>query len=68
MFDFLSFLAGGRGGGGNLQPVERYIPPPPPTTEADIFGEAVTKGENFGKYHRAQVRCTPEGTNHSFSR
>jgi len=52
---------GGRGGGGNLQPVERYIPPPPPTTEADIFGEAVTKGENFGKYHRAQVRCTPEG-------
>lgn len=53
------FIAGGRG---NIQPVERYIPPPPPTSETDIFGEAVAKGENFGKYHRAQVRCTPEGT------
>ncbi len=51
-------LAGGRGG---AQTVERYVPPPPPTTEADIFGEAVSKGENFGKYHRTQVRCTPEG-------
>jgi len=51
-------LAGGRGG---TQTVERYVPPPPPTTEADIFGEAVSKGENFGKYHRTQVRCTPEG-------
>ena len=51
-------LAGGRGG---AQPVERYVPPPPPTSEADIFGEAVTKGENFGKYHRTQARCTPEG-------
>lgn len=48
------------GGRGNIQPVERYIPPPPPTSETDIFGEAVAKGENFGKYHRAQVRCTPE--------
>lgn len=37
------------------------MPPPPPTSEADIFGEAVSKGENFGKYHRTQVRCTPEG-------
>jgi hypothetical protein len=43
--------------------VERYVPPPPPTSEADIFGEAVSKGENFGKYHRTQVRCTPEGKN-----
>ncbi|CAF1058937.1 unnamed protein product [Adineta steineri] len=41
--------------------VERYVPPPPPTSEADIFGEAATKGENFGKYHRTQARCTPEG-------
>jgi hypothetical protein len=41
--------------------MERYVPPPPPTSEADIFGEAVSKGENFGKYHRTQVRCTPEG-------
>ncbi|CAF1143633.1 unnamed protein product [Rotaria sp. Silwood1] len=48
------------GGRGGAQPVERYIPPPPPTTEADIFGEAVSKGENFGKYHRTQVRCSPE--------
>ncbi|CAF1049070.1 unnamed protein product [Rotaria sordida] len=40
--------------------VERYVPPPPPTSEADIFGEAVSKGENFGKYHRTQVRCSPE--------
>ncbi|CAF0910812.1 unnamed protein product [Adineta ricciae] len=46
---------------GGAQPVERYIPPPAPTTEADIFGEAVSKGENFGKYHRTQARCTPEG-------
>ncbi|CAF3351153.1 unnamed protein product [Rotaria socialis] len=45
--------------GGN--PVERYVPPPAPTSEADIFGEAVSKGENFGKYNRTQVRCTPEG-------
>jgi hypothetical protein len=51
-------LAGGRAG---AQPVERYVPPPPPTSEADIFGEAVTRGENFGKYHRTQARCTPEG-------
>ena len=46
---------------GSAQPVERYIPPPPPTTEEDIFGEAVAKGENFERYHRAQVKCTPEG-------
>lgn len=51
-------LAEGRGG---PQQADRYIPPPPPTSEADIFGEAVSKGENFGKYHRTQVRCTPEG-------
>ncbi|CAF3249172.1 unnamed protein product [Rotaria sp. Silwood2] len=51
------FDTGGRAG---AQPVERYVPPPPPTTEADIFGEAVSKGENFGKYHRTQVRCSPE--------
>lgn len=58
-FESSSFLiAGARG---NAQPTERFIPPPPPTTEADIFGEAVSKGENFGKYHRTQVRCTPEG-------
>jgi hypothetical protein len=55
-------LAGARGG---AQPVERYVPPPPPTSEADIFGEAVSKGENFGKYHRTQVRCTPEGNSNN---
>ncbi|CAF0824494.1 unnamed protein product [Adineta steineri] len=49
------------GGRANGQPMERYIPPPAPTSEDDIFGEAVAKGENFGKYHRTQVQCTPEG-------
>jgi hypothetical protein len=57
-------LGGGRAG---AEPVERYVPPPPPTSEADIFGEAVTKGENFGKYHRTQARCTPEGKEIYFS-
>ncbi|CAF2220592.1 unnamed protein product, partial [Rotaria magnacalcarata] len=37
--------------GGHL--TERFIPPPAPTTEDGIFGEAVTRGENFGKYHVA---------------
>jgi hypothetical protein len=57
-------LGGGRAG---AEPMERYVPPPPPTSEADIFGEAVTKGENFGKYHRTQARCTPEGKEICFS-
>ncbi|CAF2098759.1 unnamed protein product, partial [Rotaria magnacalcarata] len=43
--------------GGHL--TERFIPPPAPTTEDGIFGEAVTRGENFGKYHVAHVQCTP---------
>ncbi|CAF0909513.1 unnamed protein product [Rotaria sordida] len=47
---------GGRTGN---QPNERYVPPPPPTTEDGIFGEAVTRGENFGKYHQTHVKCTP---------
>ncbi|CAF2903123.1 unnamed protein product [Rotaria sp. Silwood2] len=47
---------GGRAGG---QPSERYVPPPPPTSEDGIFGEAVTKGENFGKYHQTHVQCSP---------
>ncbi|CAF3473094.1 unnamed protein product [Rotaria sp. Silwood1] len=47
------------GGRAGAQPSERYIPPPPPTTEDAIFGEAVTKGENFGKYHQTHVQCTP---------
>ncbi|CAF3633797.1 unnamed protein product [Rotaria socialis] len=42
-------------------PTERFIPPPAPTTENGIFGEAVTRGENFGKYHTAHVQCTPPG-------
>ncbi|CAF0758915.1 unnamed protein product [Adineta steineri] len=49
-------------GRANGQPTERYIPPPAPTSEDDIFGEAVSKGENFGKYHRTQIQCTPEGS------
>ncbi|CAF1027635.1 unnamed protein product [Rotaria sordida] len=41
------------------QPTERYVPPPPPTIEDGIFGGAVTKGENFGKYPQVHVHCTP---------
>ncbi|CAF2104220.1 unnamed protein product [Rotaria magnacalcarata] len=40
-------------------PTERFIPLPAPTTEDGIFGEAATRGENFGKYHVAHVQCTP---------
>ncbi|CAF0736419.1 unnamed protein product [Adineta steineri] len=47
-------------GRANGQPMERYIPPPAPLSEDDIFGEAVSKDENFGKYHRTQIQCTPE--------
>jgi len=54
----LFLLVGGRD---SAQLNERYILPAPPTTEDDIFGEAVPKGENFGKYHRTQVQCTPAG-------
>ncbi len=53
--------------GGRAQPIERYIPPSPPTAEDDIFGEAVSKGENFGKYHRTQVQCTPAGNSLFYS-
>ncbi|CAF5183119.1 unnamed protein product, partial [Rotaria magnacalcarata] len=45
----------------SAHPTERFIPPPAPTTEDGIFGEAVTRGENFGKYHVAHVQCTPPG-------
>ena len=38
---------------------QRYIPPAAPKDEAGIFGEAVSKGENFGKYHKTPVQCTP---------
>lgn len=60
MYSF-RFSAGGSGG----PRVERYIPPPIPTSEDDIFGEVVAKGENFDKYHRATVKCTPEGKSFS---
>ncbi|CAF5210657.1 unnamed protein product [Rotaria magnacalcarata] len=43
----------------NGHPTERFIPLPAPTTEDGIFGEAATRGENFGKYHVAHVQCTP---------
>ncbi|CAF1233202.1 unnamed protein product [Rotaria sordida] len=36
-------------GRADAQPVKRYVPPPLPTSEADIFGKAVSKGENFDK-------------------
>ncbi|CAF3671404.1 unnamed protein product [Rotaria sordida] len=38
-----------RNGRADAQPVKRYVPPPLPTSEADIFGKAVSKGENFDK-------------------
>ncbi|CAF3989674.1 unnamed protein product [Rotaria sordida] len=41
------------------QPTERYVPLPPSTIEDGIFGEAVTRVENFGKYHQTHVKCTP---------
>jgi hypothetical protein len=47
--------------------MERYVPPPAPTTEEDIFGEAVSRGENFGKYHRTKVQCTPPGNSLFYS-
>ncbi len=49
------------GGRASTQPTENYIPPLPPTSEDDIFGEAVPKGENFGKYHQTPVQCIPSG-------
>ncbi|CAF3963427.1 unnamed protein product, partial [Rotaria sp. Silwood1] len=42
----------------SAQFVKQYIPP---TTEDNIFGDVVEKGENFGKYDLIQVRCIPEG-------
>ncbi|CAF0804283.1 unnamed protein product [Adineta steineri] len=53
-------IFGQPGGRATSQPTERYIPPPAPLSEDDIFGEAIAKGENFGKYHRTQIQCTPE--------
>lgn len=50
------------GSAGPAQQVERDIPPPPPTTVEDFFADALANGENFDRYHRAQVKCTPEGT------
>ncbi|CAF1192230.1 unnamed protein product, partial [Didymodactylos carnosus] len=46
----------------SLKPrVQRYVPSPPPTAREDIFGTATQKGENFQKYHTANVKCSPEG-------
>ncbi|CAF4524780.1 unnamed protein product [Rotaria socialis] len=42
-------------------PTERFIPSPAPTTEDGIFGEAVTRGENFGDYDVVHVQCTSPG-------
>ncbi|CAF3808157.1 unnamed protein product [Rotaria sp. Silwood1] len=41
------------------QPTEHYVSSASPTTENNIFGETVTKGQNFEKYHQTQVLCTP---------